>query len=404
MHHRERRKQKQVEERRLELDASPRVLTMKFAVLLFPRERMEMVCVLIEAMKDSSIFDRRVAENILELVLRDPDFWLLEIPSVVRSIHECLRNSSIEEMWRMDELITLMAIKYPRELIVTMVLNVPLRESSDLVMWDMVLSISEPIETLQELLGMIQARKLQQLLPHILGRLWDVTEKLQIKGLLILQNVMKHLSREEASPIAVGLVQDLRPFFDAGCERLRALSIRLVCFLLEMMLGCDWRRIRSKTWDLLLPVFFHLNDKSHSVVKASRKALLAVATLLGWEDLQHLLETKQMWRVMECLVKRSRKRMQACLHHSLQYLRDAQVPLREAAVRFIGLAARPLRGESSGTLEEICRALEMLMEEADPELRSLTAQTLLILRSTPEQQNLGCSLWALWCWERRSFP
>ncbi|XP_033929944.1 uncharacterized protein [Melopsittacus undulatus] len=419
MHHRERRKQKQVEERRLELDASPRVLTMKFAVLLFPRERMEMVCVLIEAMKDSSIFDKRVAENILELVLRDPEFWLLEIPSVVRSIHECLRNSSIEEMWRMDELITLMAIKYPRELIVTMVLNVPLRESSDLVMWDMVLSISEPIETLQELLGMIEprasdaggaegpqgvvtvaalmekllrlskecrlARKLQQLLPHILGRLWDVTEKLQIKGLLILQNVMKHLSREEASPIAVGLVQDLRPFFDAGCERLRALSIRLVCFLLEMMLGCDWRRIRSKTWDLLLPVFFHLNDKSHSVVKASRKALLAVATLLGWEDLQHLLETKQMWRVMECLVKRSRKRMQACLHHSLQYLRDAQVPLREAAVRFI--------------------ALEVLLEEADPELRSLTAQTLLILRSAPEQQNLGCcTLWALWCWERRSFP
>ncbi|XP_033929943.1 uncharacterized protein [Melopsittacus undulatus] len=301
MHHRERRKQKQVEERRLELDASPRVLTMKFAVLLFPRERMEMVCVLIEAMKDSSIFDKRVAENILELVLRDPDFWLLEIPSVVRSIHECLRNSSIEEMWRMDELITLMAIKYPRELTVTMVLNVPLRESSDLVMWDMVLSISEPIETLQELLGMIQARKLQQLLPHIMGRLWDVTEQLQIKGLLILQNVMRHLCLEEVIPIAVGLVQDLRPFFDAGCEQLRELSIHLVCFLLETMLECDWRRIRSKTWDLLLPLFFHLNDQSHSVVK----------------------------------VKRSRKRMQACLHHSLRYLQDAQVPLREAAVRFI---------------------------------------------------------------------
>ncbi|KQK82316.1 leucine-rich repeat flightless-interacting protein 2 isoform X3 [Amazona aestiva] len=45
---------------------------------LYPWERTDMICVVIEAMKDSSIFDRRVAEDILNLAMSDIDFWLSE--------------------------------------------------------------------------------------------------------------------------------------------------------------------------------------------------------------------------------------------------------------------------------------------------------------------------------------
>ncbi|XP_065520911.1 uncharacterized protein LOC136006784 [Lathamus discolor] len=383
-------------ELRWDEETSPQDLTMRFAGSLYPRERTDIVCVVIEAMKDSSIFDRRVAEDILELVMSDLNFWLAEMPSVVKSIRECLRNSSREATGcRMDALLVLMAIKRPRALTISMVLNVPLRDSTDVGMWEMVLTVSKTSEALRELLRMLQdtrdtsihslvtmasgaggaegaeepqslstvsvlleclsklsenpdlARKLQRLLPHIMGSIRDASEELRIKALMILWNVMGHLPRAEASSIAVGLVRDLRPLFDGGCSQLRELSIRLFRFLLELVLGCDRWRVRSKTWDLLLPLFFRMSDQSHSVAEASREALLAAATLLGWEELQRLLERRQMWRVAECLVERSRKRIQGYLYQSLQYLQDAQVPLQEAAIRFIG---EPLRSPSRSPL------------------------------------------------------
>ncbi|XP_061220398.1 maestro heat-like repeat family member 5 [Neopsephotus bourkii] len=111
------------------------------------------------------------------------------------------------------------------------------------------------------------ARKLQQLLPHIMGGLRDAEDKLRIKALMIVSKVMRQLEDEEASPIAVGLVQDLRPLFDGGCSRLRELSIRLLRFLLESVLGSDRKRMQSETWDLLLPLFFHMSDQCPSVAK-----------------------------------------------------------------------------------------------------------------------------------------
>lgn len=419
---------------------------------------------------------------------------------------------------------------------------------------------------------LLQARKLQRLLPHIMGRLQDAEDELRIKALLILRNVMGHLPREEASPIAVGLLRDLRLLLDGvraawapgsdlelawgwlqgfashqdlphvppfppclqGCSRLRELSIRLLRFLLESVLGGDRRRMRSKTWDLLLPLFFRMSDQSRSVaevrththapyptfprvgssprcrlpshpVQASREALLAAATLLGWEELRRLLETRQKWRVAECLVwalhpslfpleplgllcpshigmgKGALGLLQpmggSVASHSLCSWSGAGRGLRDTCTRACstwrmlrspckrqpsgslvstcgphpgphrcipdgsrwmlmdpngslcpGLAARPLRGKSPRKLEQICRgeegagaggmlgpmgvssrslwvtALEVLLEKGDPGLRSLAAQTVLILRSPPAQRSRGCRLRALCCWEWCSSP
>jgi len=37
------------------------------------------VLVVIEAMRDSSIFDQEVATDVLEVVMKDPDFWLADV-------------------------------------------------------------------------------------------------------------------------------------------------------------------------------------------------------------------------------------------------------------------------------------------------------------------------------------
>jgi len=37
------------------------------------------VLVVIEAMRDSSIFDQEAATDMLEVVMEDPDFWLVDV-------------------------------------------------------------------------------------------------------------------------------------------------------------------------------------------------------------------------------------------------------------------------------------------------------------------------------------
>jgi len=38
-----------------------------------------MVLVLIEAMKDSSIFHKEATGNMLDVIIQDPDFWLADV-------------------------------------------------------------------------------------------------------------------------------------------------------------------------------------------------------------------------------------------------------------------------------------------------------------------------------------
>ncbi|XP_069631961.1 uncharacterized protein [Haliaeetus albicilla] len=92
-----------------------------------------------------------------------------------------------------------------------------------------------------------------------------------------------------------------------------------------------------------------------------------------------------------------RSRAEEYLSQSLPYLGDAQATLREVAVRFIGLAARPLRDQSREKLAEIDRALQPMQEDSEPAIGSLALQTIFILNSPRVQQTWGRSLRALCC-------
>ncbi|KAM4644168.1 uncharacterized protein AAGF69_014906 [Amazona ochrocephala] len=87
------------------------------------------------------------------------------------------------------------------------------------------------------------------------------------------------------------------------------------------------------------------------------------------------------------------------LRQSLGYLEDAEAPVRAAAVRFIGVAARPFRGTNPVLLQRICGALEATLGDSDPAVRSLAHQNLLILRSPRGGQRSGWSPRPLrWQW------
>lgn len=68
--------------------------------------------------------------------------------------------------------------------------------------------------TRRKLLSFIQARKMQVLLPHIMEVFQEGDTDIKMKALLVFRNMMGHLKRKEASPIAVQLAEKLLRLFD----------------------------------------------------------------------------------------------------------------------------------------------------------------------------------------------
>ncbi|CAN8184378.1 unnamed protein product [Coccothraustes coccothraustes] len=185
------------------------------------------------------------------------------------------------------------------------------------------------------------ASQMQVFLPDMMGVLQVGSADLKIKSLMFFKNVMgkpttfQTLEEAVGSPITGQLMENLPLLFDSECSQLRELSICIFRDQLESVVGSN-KRSSSYLRSVLIPLFFHMNDQSLSVAKASGEALLAAAKLLRWKDLKHLLETQQTRRIGKCLLVKDKSTAEEYLHQSLPYLKDPQATVREVAVTFIG--------------------------------------------------------------------
>ncbi|KAM6225827.1 maestro heat-like repeat-containing protein family member 7 [Porphyrio hochstetteri] len=384
-------------------------------------ERTGIVLTTIEAMRDSSIFEKEGAREVVDVIMIDPDFWLEDVPKIMGCISKHLESITTESARQsVLLLLLLMTESSPTDMLISLLKFPPQGDSSGLALWEAMLSVPRTLEKIfKELLSRVQdgslhslvnsaaeechelrealrmpnefqwpelsaefygetsfmhasllklslllrglvvlseradmARKMQVLLPNILEVLWlGRTADIKTKVLEVFRNVTGHLKREEASPIWLQLAKELLPVFDDECSQVRELSISLFRDAAETVLEKDRKSMKKSLQRSLLPLFFHMHDKADSVTKAAGEALLAVAQLLKWKELQDLVQTQQTWRIGECLLRKDGSRAEEYCHQSIPYLKDAQATLQEAAVRFIGLAARLLSQEK---LPEVC--------------------------------------------------
>ncbi|XP_064903847.1 uncharacterized protein LOC135577644 [Columba livia] len=190
-------------------------------------------------------------------------------------------------------------------------------------MWDMMISTPRPLKKILRNLrkrllvidsmfpeGVISgserpdmARKIQSLLPQVVGLLDYSNTEVKRRVLTFFCSVMGHLKREEARPTVEQLEEKLLPLFDDESSQLRELSICLFRERVQSVMAHDKKRIKSYVHRALLPLFFRLSDQSNNVAKAAREALLGAAELLKWKQLRHLVRTQQTWRIGESLVR-----------------------------------------------------------------------------------------------------
>ncbi|KAK2521118.1 hypothetical protein Q9233_011108 [Columba guinea] len=383
-----------------------------FAEYLQPSERSDIVRVFIEAMTDSSTFDKEAARNVLDMVRGNPDLWLVDVPKITSCIHKTLGCiKSVPARQSVESLMVSMADKCPQEVVTTLLQVAPGGDSTALALWEAMFSVPQTVRNiLKELLSQLwdlksrlfcthledyclvrlamlasrdlgdrafaatyldfrflkeerpamlslvlraimtlserdeMARKMKVILPDLMRVLLFGYKAATTKALLVFRTIMAQLERREASHIAVQMAEFLLPLLDDELSQLRESSISLFRDLMMMAVGNDKREMKNVVRLGLLPLFFRLSDQTQSVAK----------------------------------LKQDRRRAQEFLIQSLSYLKDAQASLREAAVRFI--------------------ALQTLAEDREPSIRSLVAQTvIIILSSSREQPRPRWTLRALCC-------
>ncbi|KAL9820643.1 uncharacterized protein GJ701_017613 isoform 1-T1 [Geothlypis trichas] len=94
-----------------------------------------------------------------------------------------------------------------------------------------------------------------------------------------------------------------------------------------------------------------------AALQASQKTLHCAAEFLKRTKLVQPLKKQPPMNVDECLLAQDKSQAAEHLRRALPYVESPQEPLREAGVRFMGMAGRCLRRQQQG-LRLICTALQ----------------------------------------------
>ncbi|XP_051647041.1 uncharacterized protein LOC127472609 isoform X3 [Manacus candei] len=344
-----------------------------WARLLNARSRRYAVALLAREMRRvSSPLCSRITLHLLELLSREEPCWDLPAMAFLVEVLDCLdtrecgdrvleilsRNlGSTDKKWRQLGLRVLIAL------------------SQDPVMDKSIWSL---LDSLVQLLGDEDRDTVWMTLSVLDNVLWSsvwtqLQKRVHSKDPLI------------STPTGLQLAEALRPLFDHDDSNVREGSMVIFTRVMKLIERAGKRPLKPHVCLSLLPLYFHRHDENPVVKKASRKALLCAAWLLKRRDLVKLLKTEQPWRFSECLLEKDKRRAAEYLHQALPYLESPQESVREAALRFIGIAGRYLKGQR----EELQIAIDVIegMTPDSAAVKSLALQTQEILRAVQRPQS-----------------
>ncbi|XP_039390312.1 maestro heat-like repeat-containing protein family member 7 [Mauremys reevesii] len=252
--------------------------------------------------------------------------------------------------------------------------------------------------------------KLQHLLPDVLERLQEVDRDLIRKAIAVLKHLLAGMDRQSASCAAVQVAAQLLPLFHdvrpgssqeipSNCRhvtsKLQVLSITLFKDLLELVRGPNRRQMKEHVLQSLVPLLLLVHDERPNVSQVCWDTLSSAAQFLRWHQLSGLIQHKETWRSCDCLMIHYKERADDFLGQTMAFLQNPQTPVREAAIRFLGLTARKLDQGSQDKLDAICDNLKGLQQDSKSSVRCLASQTIFILEAFKNQPPACCSLWTL---------
>ncbi|CAM5122539.1 unnamed protein product [Natator depressus] len=380
-----------------------------------PSERMDFLLTAIEGMKDTSVHDSVAARHMLHVILWVPSPSLERVSEAVTSIYHNL--DSISEPLAQQQLLKALVVlghQYSEEVVTTLLGCSLSCDSVAVEMWRVLTSHPKTAgKVLRELLNTLQERplhphhdvsqqevgvaplaigKLQRQLPVVVERLHEADRDIISNAIAVLRDILAGMDRQSASPVAVQVAEKLLPFFHDESSKLRVLSIALFKHLLELVRGPSRRKMKEHIIRSLVPLLLLLHDERPNVSQVCWDALRSALEFLRWSQLGALVQKKELWRGCDCLVACYKGRAETFLCQAMAFLEDPQDPIREAAIRFLGLTARQLDQQSQEKLEAICNVLKGLQQDSKSSVRCLALQTMLILNACKKHRPAHTSL------------
>uniref|UniRef100_A0A8C0U4A2 Maestro heat-like repeat-containing protein family member 7 n=1 Tax=Cyanistes caeruleus TaxID=156563 RepID=A0A8C0U4A2_CYACU len=224
------------------------------------------------------------------------------------------------------------------------------------------------------------AEGIRSMTPSLMALLQDADGEVVALILSVFLNELQNRATLISSPTALQLAGALRPLFDKDNSHVQLLSIRLFQEVMELVMEEGKKPLKKHVSKSLLPLFFHCHDENQQVAEASHRALLSMAKFLETRDLANPVKDKQLWKFAEVLLAQDESRAAEYLHQALPYLQNPQEPLRAAAIRFMGIAGRLLRGQKK-ELQLIYKSLENMVDDSSPAIGNLAVQTQYIVQA-----------------------
>ncbi|CAM5130223.1 unnamed protein product [Natator depressus] len=402
-------------------------IAMMFGKYFNPSERMDFLLTAIEGMKDTSVHDSVAARHMLHVILWVPSPSLERVSEAVTSIYHNL--DSISEPLAQQQLLKALVVlghQYSEEVVTTLLGCSLSCDSVAVEMWRVLTSHPKTAgKVLRELLNTLQERplhphhdvsqqevgvaplaissspcskgrsaigKLQRQLPVVVERLHEAHRDIISNAIAVLRDILAGMDRQSASPMAVQVAEKLLPFFHDESSKLRVLSIALFKHLLELVRGPSRRKMKEHVIRSLVPLLLLLHDERPNVSQVCWDTLRSALEFLRWSQLGTLIQKKELWRGCDCLVACYKGRAETFLCQAMAFLEDPQDPIREAAIRFLGLTARQLDHQSQEKLEAICNVLKGLQQDSKSSVRCLALQTMLILNACKKHRPARTSL------------
>nr|XP_041573833.1 maestro heat-like repeat-containing protein family member 6 isoform X1 [Taeniopygia guttata] len=232
------------------------------------------------------------------------------------------------------------------------------------------------------------ARRMYPLSQSLLELLGDADGEVVSMSLRVFTNVLQHTDILVSSTTAPKLAEALLLLFDHDSSYVRLLSILLFDKMMNFLVDEGEKPVKKILCQSFLPLFLHCHEDNQRVANASRETLLGVAEFLKKRNLKKLLKKEQLSKFAECLLAEDSSSAAEHLRRALPYLQSPQEPLREAAVRFMGMAGRYLKGQPV-ELHVLTQALEAMSEDDSPSSTNLEIQEIFGKRCAELRSSAG---------------
>ncbi|XP_012505902.1 PREDICTED: maestro heat-like repeat-containing protein family member 7 [Propithecus coquereli] len=242
---------------------------------------------------------------------------------------------------------------------------------------------TEELATVKLLLQLTEAyakdenmvRHLHILQPYVLNCCCSSNSDIVVDTLLMLKDLLSHLTWKYSSSFLLQLTFTLVPFF----EEHQVLNLIIVLVLHLQDANISVALVRGPALEPgPMPVFL---TRRLLVSQICQSALCHIAALLGWSKLKAVFSEKDVWTILGALLEQEASKALWFLKQTVSLLKSPQAPIRRAAVWFAGQIIQTLDLEEIDEIEEAHAALRYMQRDPDPMVSCLTTQTFYVLEA-----------------------